>query len=310
MRVLVNGRLVHQHEATVSVFDRGFLFGDGVYEVVRYFAGQGVALDLHVARLAESLRMTGIAGFDARDLGSIAAELLRANGLVDATVYLQVTRGAGTSRAHMPPPGLRPTVVAFATPSASLAEFTAPECAAAIVRADPRWRHCSIKTTSLAGHILCLIEAQAAGADECILVRDGRVGEGAYTNVAVARGGRLRTCALDDPATPVLHGTMRAWALAAAREAGIPCEEAPITEAELRAADEVLILSSRRLASAVTRLDGALVSGGAPGPICRAVFAGMRARIAALVRTAGDHPGPSPCGTQSEHPVRTHFASG
>jgi D-alanine transaminase len=283
MRVLVNGRLVPQHEATVSVFDRGFLFGDGVYEVVRYFAGHGVALDLHTARLAESLRMAGIAGFDARELGAIAETVLGANGLADATVYVQVTRGAGTSRAHMPPPGLRPTVVAFATPSAPLAEFTEPECAAAIVRDDPRWRHCAIKTTSLAGHILCLVEAQAAGADECILLRQGLVGEGAYTNVAIARGGRLHTCALDDPATPVLHGTMRAWALDAARAAGIPCREGPVTEADLRAADEVLILSSRRLASAVTRLDGATVGAGAPGPVCRAVFAGMRDRIAAAV---------------------------
>ncbi|MBL9140971.1 MAG: aminotransferase class IV [Phycisphaerae bacterium] len=284
MLAYVNGTLVAQDKATVSVFDRGFLFGDGVYEMVRYFDGYGVALDLHTARLARSLKAMRIEGFDAGDLETIGRDLLKANSLADGSIYLQVTRGAGTSRAHMPAPGMTPTVVAFATATAPLAEFTQPERVAAIVRPDPRWKHCSIKTISLAGNILCLMEAQAAGADECILTRDGLVGEGAYTNVAVVRDGRMTTCALDDHGTPVLHGTMRAWAFECAAGAGIACEEGRVREGDLRTADEVLIMSSRRLVSAVTSLDGDAVGSGAVGPVCRALFSSMHQRIACAVR--------------------------
>lgn len=284
MLAWVNGALVPQESATVSVMDRGFLFGDGVYELVRFFGGVGAAMDLHEERLARSCALAGIDSFDARTLRTISAELLRANGLRDASVYLQVTRGAGAARAHMPAPGLVPTVVAFATPTAPLAGFTQPEAARAIVRPDLRWHRCEIKTISLAGNILALIEAQRAGADECILVRDGLVSEGAYTNVAIVRGGRVATCALDDGRTPVLHGTMRAWMLDAARTAGVAFEERAVTEAELRAADEVLVLSSRRFVSGVTWLDGATVGDGTPGPVCRALFAAMHARMVELCR--------------------------
>jgi D-alanine transaminase len=276
----VNGALVPQESATVSVMDRGFLFGDGVYELVRFFGGVGAAMDLHRDRLARSCAHAGIQGFDAASLPAICDALLHANGLCDASVYVQVTRGAGTARAHMPTPGMAPTVVAFATPTAPLSAFTEPEAARAIVRPDLRWHRCEIKTTSLAGNILALIEAQRAGADECILVRDGLVSEGAYTNVAIASRGRVATCALDDARTPVLHGTMRAWMVDAAREAGIPLDERPVTEAELRAADEVLVLSSRRFVSGVTWLDGAPVGDGTVGPACRALFAAMHARMA------------------------------
>ncbi len=286
MLAYVNGTLVAQDKATVSVFDRGFLFGDGVYEMVRFFDGYGVALDLHVARLDRSMHMMGIRGFDAGALEAIANDLLSANSLANASFYIQVTRGAGKTRAHMPGPELVPTVFAYVTPTASLADFTQPEVVSAIVRPDPRWKHCAIKSISLAGSILCLIEAQAAGADECILTRDGVVGEGAYTNVAIVRDGRMSTCTLDDETTPVLHGTMRAWGLACAASAGIACDERAVTEADLRAADEVLILSSRRLVSAVTEVDGHAVgsSRAEAGPVCRALFASMRARIAEGVR--------------------------
>ena len=288
--VHLDGRLVRGDEARVSAWDRGFLLGDGVYEYVRYFAGVGVALDLHEARLARSLELTGIRGFDARMLGSIGRGLLEANGLRDAGVYLQVTRGAGTTRSHMPTPGLVPTVFAFATPSAPLEAFTEPEAMRAIVRPDLRWHRCEVKTIALAGNVLALIEAQAAGADECILVRDGLVGEGAYTNAAVVRGGTLVTPPVDDGAAPVLHGTMRHWMLDAAREAGIPAEVRRVREDELRAADEVLVQSSRRLVAAVTHLDGAPVGDAKAGPACRALFAAMRGRVAREVceaRAAG-----------------------
>jgi D-alanine transaminase len=286
MLAWLNGELVPEERAQVSVLDRGFLFGDGVYELVRYFGGHGVALDLHVARLARSLELARIDGFDATRLGAIARELMRANGLSDASVYLQVTRGAGATRSHMPQPGLAPTVVALASATPALDAFTAPDALRAIVRPDLRWHRCEIKTVSLAGNILSLLEAQAAGADECILVRDGLVGEGAYTNVAAVLGGTLVTCPLGDGAAPVLHGTMRCWMLESAREAGMRHEVRRVREDELRAADEVLVQSSRRLVAGVVELDGRRVGDGAPGPACRALFAAMRARIEREVAAA------------------------
>jgi len=282
MLAYVNGSLVPEEHAKVSVFDRGFLFGDGVYELVRFFGGVGVALDLHQARLARSLELTGIIGFDANALVSICHSLLEANALHDASIYIQVTRGAGTARAHMPVPGLVPTVVALASRTAPLAEFNAAETLRAIVRPDMRWHRCEIKTTALAGNILALIEAQHAGAEECILVRDGLVSEGAYTNVGIVRGGTLITSPLDDAAAPVLHGTMRCWMLDAARDAGIPAEVRRIREHELCEADEVLVQSSRRLVSAVTELDGVRIADGEVGPVCRALFSAMHARIQKL----------------------------
>jgi D-alanine transaminase len=280
MLAWVNGSLVPEERATVSVLDRGFLFGDGVYEVVRYFAGYGVALDLHTERLERSLQQVGIAGFDARQLGTIATALLEANSLADATLYLQVTRGAGTSRAHLPAPGLVPTVVALATPAPALEQFTAPETMRLVTLPDPRWSRCDIKTVSLAGNLLCLMAAKAAGADECVLVRDGLVGEGASVNLGAVVRGQFRTCGLDSESTPVLHGTMRAWALEAARAAGVPASEGPLHHRELLEASEVIVMSTRRLAAAATHVDGRPVGDGGVGPVCRALFHGMRERIA------------------------------
>lgn len=286
MLAWVNGSLVPEERAQVSVLDRGFLFGDGVYELVRYFAGTGVALDLHTARLAQSLELARIDGFNPMRLGAIARELLEANGLQDASVYVQVTRGAGAGRSHMPQPGLVPTVVALASATPALGSFNAPDALRAIVRPDLRWHRCEIKTVSLAGNILSLLEAQAAGADECILVRDGLVGEGAYTNVAIVVRGTVVTCPLGDGAAPVLHGTMRCWMLEAAREAGLPHEVRRIHADELHAADEVLVQSSRRLVAGVVELDGRRIGDGAPGPACRALFAAMHARIGREVAAA------------------------
>lgn len=279
MLAWINGSLVPESEATVSIFDRGFLFGDGVYELVRYFDGWPVAMDLHSARLDRSLRLIGIGGIDPGLLNRVGDALLDANGLRDASIYVQVTRGAGAVRAHMPSPDLVPTVVGIATATPSIAAFDRPDLVRAIVRPDLRWHRCEIKTISLAGNILSLIEAQSAGADECILVRDGFVGEGAYTNVAIVRDGALVTCPLDDPASPVLHGTMRRWMLDAAHAGGLRVEERRITETELRGADEVLVQSSRRLVAAVAALDGVPVGHGAAGPACRLLFEAMRARI-------------------------------
>jgi D-alanine transaminase len=284
VKVHLNGRLIDERDAHISVLDRGFLFGDGVYEVVRFFARHGVGLDAHAARLARSLSLARIDtvrhGFDPRALDELCASLLEANALEDALVYLQVTRGAARSRSHVPTEPLAPTVFAMATPAPPLSTLVAAQEVSAITAEDTRWTRCEIKTTALLGNILHLLEAADSGAAESILHRGGVVGEGAYSNVAIATRGVLATPPIDeDP--PILHGTARADLLRAARAAGIPSEVRTITLDELTGADEVMITSSSRLVSAVVRLDGRAVGDAKCGPLTARLFAAMRADIAA-----------------------------
>jgi D-alanine transaminase len=285
LKIYLNGSILDQRDAHISVLDRGFLFGDGVYELLRYFDGHGVGLDAHARRLARSLDLARIRGFDAAELGAIAHALLEANGLRDAVVYMQVTRGAGSVRAHVPTEPLVPTVFAMATPAEPITALVAPQEVAAITAEDMRWRLCEIKTLSLMGNILHLLDADAQGANEAILVRDGLVGEGAYSNVALVRQGTLVTTPISEE-PPILHGTARADLLAAARHAGIPAEVRRVRADELAEADEVMITSSRRFVSAVTRLDGRVVRDGGAGPVTRRLFAQMRDDMAATMRGA------------------------
>lgn len=280
--VWLNGAIVATGEAHVSVLDRGFLFGDGVYELVRFFGGVGVGMELHVARLARSLELTRITGFDARGFPAIADELLRANDLRDASVYLQVSRGATPNRSHVPPPGLRPTVVGMATPMAPLSELRAPESIRAALVPDERWLRCEIKTTSLMGNVLAAMAAAERGADEAILHRDGVVSEGGSTNVFIRRGARLATPAIGD-VPPILHGVSRAQILEVARAEGLRVDERRIPVEELTSADEVMITSSRRLLSSVVMLDGVPVGTGAPGAAAVQLFGGLCARLHSAV---------------------------
>jgi len=276
--IWMNGRLLPASEARVSVFDRGFLFGDGVYEFIRFFDRIGVGMDLHVRRLRTSLRLTGIEGFDADTLPALCMALLDANGLADATIYVQVTRGEAAQRSHVPVPGMTPTVVAIATPAGGLSTLRAPEAVRAVLLPDQRWLRCEIKSTSLMGNVLAAMVASQRGADEAILHRDGLVSEGGSTNTIVASGGALATPSIAD-GPPILHGVSRAQALEAARGTGIVVTERRITTDELRRADEIMITSSRRLLSAVVELDGAPVGTGRAGPLALRLFELMRSGL-------------------------------
>jgi D-alanine transaminase len=292
LKIYLNGSILDQRDAHISVLDRGFLFGDGVYELLRYFDGHGVGLEAHTRRLARSLDLARIRGFDAAELGAIAHALLDANGLRDAVVYMQVTRGAGSVRAHVPTEPLVPTVFAMATPAEPITALVAPQEVAAITAEDMRWRLCEIKTLSLMGNILHLLDADARGATEAVLLRDGFVGEGAYSNVALVRRGVVVTPPIaEEP--PILHGTARSDLLAAARHAGIPFEVRRVRADELGEADEIMITSSRRFVSAVTRVDGRAVRDGAAGPVTRRLFAQMRDDMAAAMHGAAPRPMPA-----------------
>ena len=251
MLLYLNGNIIDESAAHISVLDRGFLFGDGVYEVVRFFERYGVALELHTQRLARSLSLAGIEGFDAQKFPQICADLLASNALQNATIYLQVTRGVGATRSHVPSTRLTPTVVAIATAVEPLDALTAPQEISAITAEDLRWRLCEIKTISLMGNILHLLEADRHGASEAILHRGGFVGEGAYSNVSIVRNGALITPPIhEDP--PILHGTARADLLSAARRIGLrltrwtPCLQWPRRTCQSRALSRLLRRDSYR----------------------------------------------------------------
>jgi D-alanine transaminase len=275
MQVWLDGRVMPVEEARISPFDRGFLFGDGVYEVVRFFDGVGMAMDLHLARLERSLALAGIVGFTAAEARQAMLAVLQAEGLRDAAVYLQVTRGAAATRTHIPPKGLRPTVFAFASACPPLSSLDAAAGISVVVRPDDRWHRCEIKTVSLMGSVLPMLEAAEIGAEEAILVREGLVSEGSSSNVMALVGDTLVTPPIDAEPS-ILHGTMRHLALDAAHAEGMKTSVRPLPVSELMQASEILIVSSRRVLAGVTRLDGRSFGDGSVGPVAHRLIRRMR----------------------------------
>lgn len=274
----VDGELLPLEQARVPVTDRGLLFGDAVYEVVPVYAGRPYLLEAHLARLARSLdgiRLTN--PHSDAEWTTLLTALVERNGGGDLMLYLQVTRGAYPRRDHRMPETARPTVIAFCQPLPAPDPATFERGVAAITRPDPRWARCDIKSTALLANVLVADEAHAADANEAILIRDGQVIEGASSNVFVVRDSVLATPPLS---RNLLAGITRDTVLHLARANDIPCTEAVIAPAELAAADEIWLTSSTREIYPVTRLDGAPVGDGRPGPL----WARMRALLQGNVR--------------------------
>ncbi|MFP4154072.1 MAG: D-amino acid aminotransferase [Halothiobacillaceae bacterium] len=264
--VLLDGVLMPAGEARVSVLDRGFLFGDGVYEVIPFYAGRPLGLAGHLDRLDRSLREIALPNPHSRpEWLQLLAEVVAHNGGGDLAVYLQVTRGAPRRRDHaFPEPGTRPTVLVTAGPLRALPGKIRQEGAAAITLPDQRWARCDIKSINLLANVLARQQAVEAGAMEAILLRDGRAVEGAASNLFVVRGQGLVT----PPRSPhILAGITRALVLDLARASGLEAVEAPLAESDLRAAQEIWLTSSTREIMPVCRLDNAPVGAGVPGPV-------------------------------------------
>jgi len=253
--------IVQIAEARISPFDRGFLFGDGVYEATRVFDGFPVAMDAHVARLDRSLRELGIRSFDPASYPDIIDRLLAAEGVRDASVYLQITRGIEIPRRHVPGADLVPTVFAFAMPLPPLDSITAIETVDAILAPDDRWLRTDIKSLNLLANVMAAVRGHATGAAETILHRDGLVSEGTHSTILAVIDDVLVAPATT-AAPAILPGTMRPLVLDAARAAGIAIRERALTVAELRTATEIGIASSNRLLHAVGHLEGRAVPGG------------------------------------------------
>ncbi|MFN0131120.1 MAG: aminotransferase class IV [Phycisphaerales bacterium] len=283
MIVHLNGNLVPAADARLSPFDRGFLFGDGVYEGLRAFDGRVVGLSRHVDRLREGLDESRIAS-DAEQLGGLCSRLLEANGLADAFIYMQVTRGTPGPgqpvRTRIPAGPIEPTVFAYCTPQPPLARFVGAEPATvtASVRPDGRWSRGRLKSISLLGNVISAVEASEQGAADAILVRDGMVAEATAANVLLARAGHVVTPSLES--VPILAGVTRAILLEACPEIA----SRAVAEHELADADEVMIVGTTTMITSVVTLDGRPVGDGRPGPIARRLLGEL---VGAIKRDLG-----------------------
>ena len=279
MTVYLNGTYLDRAAAKISVDDRGFLFGDGVYEVTRARDGVLFEWDRHRRRLErglEGLSIAVVAGV-LEGLAEISERLLRDNGLEsgDATVYLQITRGVAQRTHYFPPAGTPPTVFLSASRLAVPDELRA-RGAAAIAIPDLRWGRCDLKTVNLLPNVLAKQRAVSAGAFEAILVREGVVTEGASSNVVAVKDGVLRT----HPLGPrILAGITQDVVFELAREAGLSVVERPLTVAELPTVSELLITATTADVMPIVRLDGRPVGDGRPGPVGRSLHAAFRARM-------------------------------
>ena len=281
--VYLNDAIVPIQDANVSVLDRGFLFGDGVYELVRVFSGTPLAMDAHVQRLGASLQATGIVGFDPDRYHQIVKELLEATKLVDACVYLQVTRGQGPTRNHLPVTGTPPTVFAMATPSPSVNTLDRPLRTSVTLEPDERWLRCEIKAITLLPNVLAMQSANEHGASEAILHRDGFITEGTSSNVLMVIDGVVTTPPVSTTHS-ILHGTMRGLAIKAADEIGLQVQERPVAVKELQHVTEMAITSSRRLLHMVTHVDDlAIPDTLQPESIFATVFTRMRRMIISAI---------------------------
>lgn len=262
--VYLDGAFLSPEGARISAFDRGFIFGDGVYEVIPVFGGRPFRLRQHLQRLYGSLAAIGLPEpLTAEEWRRLLQRLTDEAGGGDQSLYLQVTRGVAP-RNHAFPKDIRPTVFAYAQQQRYTQAGTPPTGAAVITAEDIRWRRCDIKSTSLLAAVMLRQRAVEQGAIESILIRDGWVTEGAASNVFIVQAGVVLT----PPKGPfILPGITRDLVLELSRAHGVPVQERSFSLDELHAAEEVWITSSSQEIKAVVRVDGKAIGADAPGAV-------------------------------------------
>ncbi|MCB1399872.1 MAG: D-amino-acid transaminase [Rhodobacteraceae bacterium] len=266
--VYVNGAFLPEAEARVSVFDRGFLMADGVYEVTSVLGGKLIDFAGHTKRLARSLSELEIENPMSEDEWlAVHREIVARNGVEDGLVYLQVTRGNPGDRdfAFPDPAVTKPTVVLFTQSKPGLADSPQAKTGMRIVSIeDIRWGRRDIKTVQLLYPSMGKMMAKKAGVDDAWMVEDGAVTEGTSNNAYIVTGGKIVTRQLGND---ILHGITRAAVLRFAAEAQMAVEERPFTIEEAQAADEAFITSASAFVMPVVEIDGKAVGGGKPGPV-------------------------------------------
>lgn len=271
MLVYLDGSFLPKEEAKISVDDRGFLFGDGVYEVTRAVRGRLFQEDAHWARLQAGMRELAIPteALDQGKIREIYEHLLRENGLddADATVYLQITRGCAPRAHAFPVPPCAPTIYAFAAPF-FIPEDLRRDGVRAITHPDIRWARCDIKTVNLLPNVVARQRAVEAGAWEAVLIRDGAITEGAVTSVFGVIDGELRTY---PKCNYILPGVTRDVVIDLARELNIPLREAPIYSHEIVRLEELFLTGTTTDVQPIVELDGKEVGDGKRGDIVRSL---------------------------------------
>lgn len=263
-QVYLNGVFLPAEQAQISVFDRGFLLGDGVYEVIPVYKGQCFQLARHLERLQTSLDGVRMSNPHAEaEWQALIEQLVELNGGGDQSLYLQVTRGVAP-RDHVFPEGVTPTAFAMSNPLQAVPEKYKTEGAAAISLPDIRWQNCNIKAITLLPNSLLKQQALEAGALEALLIRDGYLTEGAASNAYVVIDGIIYTAPKDQK---VLPGITREVVIELAQANNMPLLEQAVSESQLKHADEIWISSSTKEVVPITVLDGEPVADGIPGSI-------------------------------------------
>lgn len=272
----VNGAFVPLAEAKVSIEDRGFQFGDGIYEVIRTYKGRPFALEAHLVRLDRSAM-----ALDLRQPYSHAEwthhilEGVRRAAYPEAKIYVQLTRGVAP-RDHVYPAQVAPTVVMTIRELHPLDRSVQVAGVEAMTTEDIRWGRCDIKSVNLLANVLARQQAKQAQVFEAILVKEGLVTEGAVSNVMVVRGGVVVTA----PEGPrILSGVTRGVVLEVARSEGLSIQEQFVSRADLYGADEVFLTGTTVEVLAVVRVDGKIIGDGRPGPIAQRLAAGFTSRV-------------------------------
>jgi D-alanine transaminase len=269
--VYLNGEFLPLADARIPVLDRGFLFGDGVYEVIPAYAGKLFRLQQHLRRLDDSLRAIRMSNpLQTEAWHSLLENLIGQRPGEDQSVYLQVTRGVAESRDHAIPEGIAPTIFAMTTPIPAVDPALASEGIKAITLDDTRWRLCNIKATTLLANVLFRQQAKEEQAAEAILIREGLAMEGAASNLFIVIDGLLIT---PPKSRYLLPGITRDLVLELAENAAVPFQQREIPEQELLRAQEVWLTSSTKEIMPVTRLNDQPVGDGKPGPLFRKMSA-------------------------------------
>ena len=278
--VYLNGAMTPLSEAKIPVLDRGFIFGDGIYDVVPFYGRRPLRPSHHIARLMRSMAAIGITSpHDAAGWMDLCKRVVDASPQEDQMLYIQVTRGVAP-RKHPFPAQVTPTVFIMSNPLVPPSASEREKGLSCVSLDDLRWLHCEIKSTSLLGNVLAAQYAVEHDAIESIQFRDGFLTEGSSSNAWIVKNGVLLAPPKDNL---ILEGIRYRFIEELCIEGGIPFEARRISRAEVEEADEILLSSATKEVISVTRLDGRPVGDGTPGPVGQSLYAAYQQVKAALV---------------------------
>lgn len=284
MTAYLNGQYLPLAEARISPLDRGFLFGDGAYEVIPVYSRRPFRIDEHLRRLQHTLDGIRLANpHGAAEWRERIDRVVADAQSEDQSVYIQVTRGADSKRDHAFPQGVPPTVFIFSAPLVTTADAVRETGIAAVTALDNRWLRCDLKTVALLANVLLRQQAIDAGCVETLMLREGYLTEGAASNIFVVKDGVLLAPPKDHRMLP---GITYDIVLELAARHGMPHTVREIAEAELRVADEIWMTSSTKEVLPITTLDGRPVGTGRPGPAARRMYAWYRTFRDEVMRNA------------------------